>query len=253
MENIKESAADVTTEGKNFFQYVFNFDSTSQCEIYNMLQYAVLAIIPVVILNKSVQKFVPEADDSKGSFPILAEIILQMFSIFLGIFFIHRIVTFIPTLSKCPYKDFNFLTIIIQFLVIVLSLQTKLGEKVNILVERIIDTWEGNSAPQQTKQQQNAQQNSQVRVSQPISSQGMTTSQLLPPGGMTGMPSPQTMGLSTSLTQPTTDFGGMYQNTQNQLVNAASPGSNSTLEGLQGMEAFEPMAANEGFGGFTAW
>ncbi len=248
MENIKESAADVTTEGKNFFQYVFNFDSTSQCEIYNMLQYAVLAVIPVVILNKSVQKFVPEADDSKGSFPILAEIILQMFSIFLGIFFIHRIVTFVPTLSKCPYKDFNFLTIIIQFLVIVLSLQTKLGEKVNILVERIIDTWEGSPPPQQTKQQQNAQQNSQVRVSQPLSSQGMTTSQLLPPGGMTGMPSPQDLGLS----QPNTDFGGMYQNTQTNMIGAQQPGANS-MEGMMNQGLSEPMAANEGLGGFTAW
>ena len=239
MENIKESAADVTTEGKNFFQYVFNFDSTSQCEIYNMLQYAVLAVIPVVILNKSVQKFVPEADDSKGSFPILAEIILQMFSIFLGIFFIHRIVTFIPTLSKCPYKDFNFLTIIIQFLVIVLSLQTKLGEKVNILVDRIIDTWEGNSPPQQTKQQQNAQQNSQVRVSQPLSSQGMTTSQLLPPGGMTGMPSPQALGLA----QPQQDFGGMYQNTENTLAAAQSPAAQQ-MEGMGMMGDWEPQAAN---------
>ena len=244
MENIKESAADVTTEGKNFFQYVFNFDSTSQCEIYNMLQYTVLAVIPVVILNKSVQKFVPEADESKGSFPILAEIILQMFSIFLGIFFIHRIVTFIPTLSKCPYKDFNFLTIIIQFLVIVLSLQTKLGEKVNILVDRIIDTWEGNSSPQQTKQQQNAQ----VRVSQPLSSQGMTTSQLLPPGGMTGMPSPQTMGLSTSLTQPRTDFGDMYQNTENTAAAAQSPAAQQ-MEGMGMMGDWEPQAANGILGG----
>ena len=40
----------------------------------NIAQYTVVALIPIVILNKVMQKFVPEADDEKGSVELLAEI-----------------------------------------------------------------------------------------------------------------------------------------------------------------------------------
>ena len=32
----------------------------------NIVQFAVIALIPVIILNKTMQKYVPEADDEKG-------------------------------------------------------------------------------------------------------------------------------------------------------------------------------------------
>ena len=63
---------------------------------------------------------------------------------FIGIFFIHRLVTFVPTYSKTNYEQFNVTSIVIAFLVIVLSLQTRLGEKVNILIDRLLDYIDGN-------------------------------------------------------------------------------------------------------------
>ena len=38
----------------------------------NMVQYSVLALVPVVLLLKGIKNFVPEDDDSKGSLEILA-------------------------------------------------------------------------------------------------------------------------------------------------------------------------------------
>ena len=68
-----------------FFKYLFNFDDTTKSELLNIMQFSTLSLIPIVILNKAMQKYVPEADDQKGSLEILAEIIIQTFVLFIGI------------------------------------------------------------------------------------------------------------------------------------------------------------------------
>ena len=128
-----------------FFKHVFNFDEDSQAEMLNIIQYGILAVIPVVILNKVVQSLIPETDDEKGSFEVTAEIMFQVIIMFIGILIIHKIITYIPTYSKTSYSEFNVTSIILAFLVIVLSLQTKLGEKSNLLYERVKDSIEGKS------------------------------------------------------------------------------------------------------------
>jgi hypothetical protein len=128
-----------------FFKHVFNFEEDSKSEILNIIQYAFLSIIPIVILNKLSQKYVPEADEEKGNFEILAEIIIQILVIFLGILLIHRIITYIPTYSGFKYENLNLTNVILAFLIIVLSIQTKMGIKVNILFDRISELWNGSS------------------------------------------------------------------------------------------------------------
>ena len=235
MDSVKDVASDITNDGQNFFQYVFNFDKDTQNELSNIIQYALLSIIPIVVLNKSIQRYVPEADDSKGNIGILAEIIVQLLAIFLGMFFIHRIITFIPTLSKTSYVQINFITIILQFMLIVLSLQTKLGEKVNILVERLFDLWEGTPAK---KNNNNNNGNNQVTISQPIA-----------PGRDQLLPStPQPPPAALAVTGGGQDFNNMFQGPQNPLQNAATPGE-------EGFGMMEPMAANGVLGGGfgSAW
>ena len=128
-----------------FFKHVFNFEEDSQAEMLNIIQYGILALIPVVILNKLVHSLIPETDDEKGSFEVSAEIMFQVIIMFIGILIIHKIITYIPTYSKTSYSEFNVTSIILAFLVIVLSLQTKLGEKSNLLYERVKDSIEGKS------------------------------------------------------------------------------------------------------------
>jgi hypothetical protein len=236
MESLDELSK--TSHGKpGFFKHVFNFDEQSKAEMLNIVQYAVLALIPVVILNKLMQRFVPEADDEKGSVEITAEVLAQIIAMFLIMLIIHRIITFVPPYSGEKYVDFSITNIILAMLVIILSLQTKLGEKVSILVERLIDLWEG---PKDTKKGKKGQ--GSVKVSQPIS-QNQSTSQSMGSTAINSLPSSQT-------TQQSPDFNQMYQQNPTPLVGASSPGT-------ENFGNDEPIAANDGgmgaFGGAFGW
>ena len=236
---------------KNFFKHVFNFDDDSKSDILNIIQYALVAIIPVVILNKSIGKYVPESDDRKGSLEISAEIIIQVIVTFMGLLIIHRIITFVPTYSGAKYPEFHIVYIILAILMIAMSLQTKLGEKVSILVDRVMELWDGKS----DNKKKNAKNN--VKVSQPIS--GQITGQQMNNAAMTQ--SLYTDGTAIS-SLPTTDqyasqntmqpeqlpnYNAMNRQDTTPLVGAASP----SMEGFS-----EPIAANSvlGGGGFgSAW
>ena len=219
-----EGGETINIDGKpGFFKHVFNFDEESKTEILNIIQYAILALIPIIILNKIMQKYVPEADDEKKSIEISAEVLAQVIFMFLGIFFIHRILTYIPTYSGEKYPTWNIIGPIIPMLVIITSLQTKLGEKISILVDRLVELWEG---PKDTKKGKKGN----VKVSQPISQNQSTMNQSL-----------NSMGSSstsiTSLPPPQVQQMPSYDQPQQQ-------GSS------QVMESFEPEAANGGFGAF---
>jgi hypothetical protein len=229
MESLDELSK--TSHGKqSFMKHVFNFDENSKAEILNIIQYSVLALIPVIIINKLTQRFVPEADDDKGSIEIVAEIVAQVVVMFLFILLIHRIVTYVPTYSGEKYADFSVTNIILAMLVIILSLQTKLGEKVSIIVDRVIALWEG---PKDTKKSKKGQGN--VKVSQPIAQNQMAMNQSLNSTGSTSISSLPT----AQATQQLPDYNNMYQQDSTPLVGAASPS----------VESFAPMAANEGGGG----
>ena len=70
---------------ETFVQHVFKFDEQSKKEMMNVIQYTIIALFPVVALNKLMQKYVPEADDEKGSVELLAEIVIQLIIMFVGI------------------------------------------------------------------------------------------------------------------------------------------------------------------------
>ena len=228
MESLDELSK--ATNGKpNFFKHVFNFTDESKSEMMNIVQYAILALIPVILMNKAMQKFVPEADEEKGNAELLAEITGQVVIMFLGILIIHRIITFIPTYSGEKYVDFSVTNIILAMLVIILSLQTKLGEKVSIVVDRIMELWEG---PKDQKKGKKGQNN--VKVSQPISQNSSAAmTQSLGSTSISSLPQQQP-------TQQMPDYNNMYQQDSTPMVGAASPG----------MDGFEPMAANGGGGAF---
>ena len=236
---------------KGFFKHVFNFDDDSKSEILNTLQYILLAIIPVVILTKTIGKYVPEADDKKGSIEVVAEILIQVITTFLGLLLIHRIITYVPTYSNTKYPDFHIIFVVLAILMITMSLQTKLGEKVSIIVERISELWNGKSEDKKGKKNQNGSGN--VKVSQPISGQQQL-------GPITGQPS-YTEGTAISAlptyeqqssqnvgTQQIPNYNNMYRQDTTPLVGAATPG---------GSEGFgnEIMPANAVLGGGfgSAW
>ena len=149
---------------KNFVKHVFNFDDDSKSEILNIIQYSLIALIPVVVLNKTMAKYIPEADENKGTLEVVAEVLIQVISMFMGLLIIHRLVTFVPTYSGTKYPEYNIIFIVLSVLMITLSLQTKLGEKVGILFDRTLELWNG-------KSEKPGQKKGTVKVSQPIAGQ----------------------------------------------------------------------------------
>ena len=216
-----------TGESVSFFQHVFNFDDDTKSELLNVSQYALLAVVPVVALNKTVQKVIPEADDAKRDLEILVEIVAQIILMFVSVFFIDRVITFVPTYSKTKYQEMNLFSVMLMFLVIVLSLQTKLGEKVNILLDRLVDYWGGASANEQKgKGKAAAQKPGNAQTHQPSQADYLDTHNMMT----------QPQGGASMDNQQVNDFNSMYQ------------GGGGGDGGFS--QAMEPMAANDGFGAF---
>ena len=83
------------TSKENTIGKIFNFDEDTQSEVLNVMQYSLLSVVPILLLNKSVQKFIPEADEEKGSVEVLAEVVAQIAFMFLGIFMIYVVDSFV--------------------------------------------------------------------------------------------------------------------------------------------------------------
>ena len=232
----------------NFMSHIFNFDENSKIDMLNIVQYSIVSIVPIVILNKSIQKFVPEADETKGSVEIVFEILIQIVSMFIGLLFIHRIITYIPTYSNSPYPEYNIIYSGLPLLMILMSLQTKLGEKVSIVVDRLYELWEG--------KKEKGGKSPNIKVSQPISqSKALNANHV---NNQQNQSAQKRVSFSdgTSINDlPTTnvgkqqlpDYDNMYRNDNNPLVNAATPG----------METNNIVAANDVLGGsfssFGSW
>lgn len=136
---------------RTFFNHVFSTTEEGKAEVLNVLQYSVLALIPVFALNKLIQRFIPEADLEKSSLELTLEIFIQLTIIFIGVILIHRIVTYIPTWSGFKYENLTLINAVIPFLIIILSIQSKLGLKSNIIYERLLELWNGPSIEDKKK------------------------------------------------------------------------------------------------------
>lgn len=153
-----------TTIDKTFMNHVFNFGEDTKYELLNLTQYTILGIVPVIALNKAMNNLFPETDDTKGTIEIVLELVGQVLFIIYGIYFIHRLITYVPTYSGTPIPGINLFHIVIFVLVITLSLQTKIGQKGTILYERTMELWHGKEEP--VKEQR--PNSGEIRVIQPI-------------------------------------------------------------------------------------
>jgi hypothetical protein len=220
MSLVNEITLESSGSRRSFFNHVFSTTEEGKGEVLNVLQYSLLGVVPIVILNKTLQRLIPDADSDKSSLEILVEVLVQLIIMFVGIVIIHRIITYVPTYSEFKYESLSLTNVILAFLVVVLSLQTKLGIKVNILVERIQELWSG-SGPREIESKANVR-----RQSNHIPSQGdhlgSSQSDIFPPAPM-------------ATTQSTETYNTMMRG------NPSAPQMPSIME---------PVAANA-FGGFS--
>ena len=234
------------TDNLGFFQYVFNFDEDNKAAILNMIQYTILAIIPVLIILKITKHIIPEEDESKGSLEIVLESAGQIIIIMLAIWFTNKIINYIPTYSGEKYHVFNEISFIIPFMIILATMQTKLGAKFNILMERVVNIYQG-AEKIKAKEQANNNYGGGLRVTQPLAtsmpqhqpsqSDYLDRNQILP----------SNLQLTSMPPQQSPDFNQMYQN--------QAGGGAPIQQGMQNMMMDQgPMAANEVFGGgFSSW
>jgi hypothetical protein len=139
------SGGNIPNDNKSFFNHIFSTSDESKAEFLNVVQYSLIGIFPIVFLNKTIQKFIPDLDIEKSSLEILAEIFIQILFMFFGIIFIHRFITFFPTYSGFKYDSFSLTNVILAFFIIIFSIQTKLGLKVNTLFTRASSAFFGDS------------------------------------------------------------------------------------------------------------
>jgi hypothetical protein len=215
------------TSKKTFFTHVFSTTEEGKAEILNVAQYATLGVIPVVILNKLIQRFIPEADPDKSSVELLIEVFIQLIIMFCGVVLIHRLITYIPTYSGFVYEHLSLTNAILSFLIIVLSVQTKLGIKVNILFDRINDLWNGETQDAKA----NAKSKAKVRTSHSLLQHTPSQSDHLDSGLQSDMfpPAP----VATAKQQPNGTYDHMMR---------GNPATGA-------LGALGPMAANSVLGG----
>ena len=230
------------TSKSSFLAHVFNFDDDTKSQFLNIIQYTVLAVLPVVLLNKTVSRIIPEVDEDKSTYLMIIELLGQSILMLFGMFMIHRLITYFPTYSKMSYAPFHTTNIIILFLVIAASFQTRIGEKSNIMIDRFFDLVEGRT----TLSGDNTHKQNDHNKGTP---QNGTSAMhpMPPPPPPQHQPSRADVG-STHLSQLQTnerapDFNTMFSGPNNPLQNAQTPSVQESFT--------EPVAANE-MGG-TPW
>jgi hypothetical protein len=212
---------------KSFLNHVFSTTDEGKSELLNVIQYSCFGVVPIVILNKLIQRFVPDADPEKSSLEIIIEIFIQLIFMFCGIVIIHRIITYFPTYSGYKYENLVLTNVILSFLVLILSIQTKMGIKVNIIVDRIYDLWEGTSNDARNNIKKN------VRIKENISTHSSSQSDYLDnPSVQTNVfpPAPSTISTQNA---PSNGYDNMIR------VSGGSGNSKQVEMGFAG-----PMAAN---------
>jgi hypothetical protein len=123
---------------KSFFNYMISLNPNEKNDLLNMLQYAILAIIPIIIVLKLMKKYIPSENDKKASIEILIELVLQLIIIFASFWFINRLISFIPTYSNAPYPHFNIIQLIVPVIFILFSMNSTISEKATILMNRTL-------------------------------------------------------------------------------------------------------------------
>ena len=234
MDTISDSVKSVQHESMGFLNYVFNFDTENKAHMLNMLQYTLLTIIPVLLILRGIKHIIPEDDESKGSLEILAESVGQVILIMLAIWFTNKVIQFIPTYSGESYPKFNETSFIIPFILILATMQTKLGAKFNILIDRLMNliTGRGNEQPPQQQGQQQGQGQNVIRTMQPLA------------GGVQQHQPSQADYLDRNQLLPSNPQLSAMPAMQRQAPQQAP---------VQDMyQSMEPVAANEG-GSWSSW
>tara|TARA_B100000902_G_scaffold118494_1_gene119043 strand:- start:519 stop:980 length:462 start_codon:yes stop_codon:yes gene_type:complete len=149
---------------------------------------------------------------------------------FCGIILIHRGVTYLPTYSGYLYESLNLTSVVLAFLVIILSLQTKIGIKVNILWDRVLDIWNGTTDMDERKKKRQENMSNKSLLSQHRPSQADT----FVDGPAASMFPPQPVVTSKETTNYDHMLGGTTGNNSAPMMDDGPMAANSLVGGAFG-------------------
>ncbi len=123
---------------QSFFDYISTITSREKTQLFNLVQYGGLSVVPILIVLKLMKLYVPDEDPFKSSTELLLEVVLQLVVIVIAFFFIHKLVLYVPTYSKIDYDKFSLLTAILPLFFLMFTLDTKISAKLNVLFDRVL-------------------------------------------------------------------------------------------------------------------
>lgn len=231
----------------SFFQHMTRFDEATKSSMMNLIQFSLLCIIPIIAFKKFVTPLFPEVEETKGSLEISVEVLLQVCTMLVGLFFIQRLVTYVEPYSGKNYPEMNLICVSLVLLFIIMSFETQIADKIDILVERLHELWNGDSGKEEKHDEKERVRVKQpIAVTQPTPTHQNSRADYLTTHNMMSEPQQQVQNnMSTSIDSLPT-YG------------ASQGGAAPSVPQMQQQPSFdqmyaEPLAANEGFGGFSSW
>jgi hypothetical protein len=200
-------------------------DEKMKSELMNIGQYIGLAFLFFTILIYLIDTYLPIIDETNSSFEIILKLLLFLYILFYCIYFINRIICYIPTFSTSPYPDYimydsKFIfSSIISIIIATISFNNSFKLGIATITTRIKDVTNNNETPKKKKKKVTINEN-----------ENTTETQSLPP-----MQNSLYTGNTTSINQL-------------PIVNVQR---NNYQEDFQNQEQpQEPVAANEGGSAF---
>jgi hypothetical protein len=203
----------------SFFSYMFSMTDGEKIDVINTLQYLVLAIIPILLVIKLMNNYIPPFDSKKSTVEMAVELVVQLTVLLALFFFVHKLILFFPTYTKQAYPNIQFLTIVLPLLFILFNLDKNFGEKAQLLIDRLLmmvgikkENFEGADLEEEEKNQQNVNKN----VNSQVSNQQMMPPQMSNPSTMMLEP---TVKKSDRETPKTQQYGINQYNTEPVAAN----------------------------------
>jgi len=125
----------ITNQG--FFSYVFKLSKFKQADLLNFIQYCILSIVPFIVVYFFIRKYEFSITYADSSLYILFTTFLSIMLFIVGIYFIDRIINYIPPLSGKFYDVINITNLSIAIIMALLLIHnTGYLERTSILLSR---------------------------------------------------------------------------------------------------------------------
>ena len=132
---IQDGGGDVNN---SFINYMFTMSDNEKDTILNIIQYTSLSIVPLIIIIKLMNVYLPKYNEHKGNIEILIEVILQLIFTIIFLWFINKFILYIPTYSKTTYENINIMNMILPIIFILFTLETNINKKVILLSNKLM-------------------------------------------------------------------------------------------------------------------